>query len=267
MNQSSKNVIKKINVLLILLFAWCHASVSAEEPSQIPKSPAVSSQTSIQTNSQPNAQTNSQTNAQMTPETSAQMTPDAALQRLLDGNKRFMEDKSICPDRTQDRRAATVAKQKPFAIILGCSDSRVPPELAFDQGIGDLFVVRVAGNVVGGLALDSIEYSVLFNNSVIVLVLGHKNCGAVDAVLNDSLKKLGIKDLSVIVSKIEPVIRNLRKVHPNPTLDEAIVANIRNSMAQVKSSSVISKYISEGKLKVVGAYYDLATGEARVLKD
>lgn len=204
---------------------------------------------------------NSRNNMPTTTETSEmQMTPDAALQRLMEGNKRFMEDKSICPDRTQDRRAATVSKQKPFAIILGCSDSRVPPELAFDQGIGNIFVVRVAGNIVGDLGMDSIEYSVIYNNSAIIMVLGHKNCGAVDAILHD-----GVKDLDAIVAKIEPVIQNLQKTNPNPSLDQAIEANIRNSMQQVKSSAIIHKYMKEGKVKVVGAYYDLATGEVRLL--
>ncbi len=116
------------------------------------------------------------------------MSPEVGLRRLLEGNDRFSETNFLVRP-PQDRRAATVAKQQPFAIIVGCSDSRVPPEVVFDQGLGDLFVVRVAGNVVGPLELDSIEYSVLVNHSSIIMVLGHQNCGGCFSCIFSKFKR------------------------------------------------------------------------------
>lgn len=182
-------------------------------------------------------------------------TPEEALQSLLEANKRFVEDKSISPDRSQDRRAASAAKQKPFAIVLGCSDSRVSPELAFDQGVGDIFVVRVAGNVVGSIELDSIEYSAVYNQSSIIVVLGHEKCGAVKAVLAG---KAG--DIKAIAALIKPTI------NPEDSLDANIEANIRNSVCQIKKFLPIKKLITAGKINVVGAYYELTSGKVRLLK-
>jgi carbonic anhydrase len=111
------------------------------------------------------------------------MTCEMGLQRLKEGNQRYVEDKLIHPDRTSERREALQSKQQPFAIIVGCSDSRVAPEIVFDQGVGDLFIVRVAGNVVGPIELDSIEYAAEYLKSCLIVVMGHQNCGAVDAVM------------------------------------------------------------------------------------
>ncbi len=183
------------------------------------------------------------------------MTPEAALQRLIEGNERFMKDSSFCPDRTQDRRAASAAKQKPFAIVLGCSDSRVPPELAFDQGIGDIFVVRVAGNVVGGTELASIEYSAIYNHSAIVVVLGHESCGAVTAVVNH--KTAGIEPIAEL---IKPAVN---KEHHS--LDDVIENNIRNSVKLIREAAPIAELIKERKIDVVGAFYNLNTGKIRIL--
>ncbi len=183
------------------------------------------------------------------------LTPKSALQRLLEGNERFAKDNSLCPDRNQDRRAASAAKQKPFAVILGCSDSRVPPELAFDQGVGDLFVVRVAGNVVGPTELDSVEYSAIYNGSSIIMVLGHENCGAVTAVLANNTA-----DIEAVADLIRPAVDK-----KNPSLDAAILANIQNSVDRIKQSPPIQKLMKEGKVDVVGAYYDLNTGKVRLL--
>lgn len=184
------------------------------------------------------------------------MNPSAALDRLMQGNKRFVKDGTICPDRHQDRRTLTASKQRPFAVILGCSDSRVPPELAFDQGIGDIFVIRVAGNIVGDTERDSVEYSAIHNHSSIVLVLGHSNCGAVTAVQENNTK-----DIESIAKFIKPVIK------PNQSLDQAIEANIRHSVSVLRKSAPIAKLIKEGKIDVVGGFYDLNTGEVRLLEN
>ncbi len=182
------------------------------------------------------------------------LTPKAALDRLIQGNQRFVKEGNLCANRNQDRRTITASKQRPFAIILGCSDSRVPPELAFDQGIGDIFVVRVAGNVVGGTELDSVEYSAIYNHSSIILVLGHSNCGAVDAVMNNNTK-----DIEEVAKLIKPAMKK------NQSLDEAVEANIRRSVELIKKSAPISKLMKQEKIDVVGGFYDLNTGSVRLL--
>lgn len=183
-------------------------------------------------------------------------TPKEALQRLLEGNERFVKDNSLCPDRNTDRRAASAAKQKPFAVILGCSDSRVPPELAFDQGLGDVFVVRVAGNVVGPTELDSVEYSAIYNGSSIIMVLGHEGCGAIEAVLANNTA-----DIEAIANLIKPAVKNAHH-----SQEAAIEANVRNSVKRIKNSPAIQKLIKAGKIDVVGAYYDLNTGKVILLE-
>lgn len=183
------------------------------------------------------------------------ISPKEALQRLVEGNQRFMDDKSHCPNRNEDRRAAIAAKQKPFAIILGCSDSRVPPELAFDQGLGDLFTVRVAGNVVGSTELDSVAYSAIYNGSAIIMVLGHENCGAVAAVLAHQTH-----DIPAVAKLITPAVNT--KEH---TMEAAVKANIYNSMTRIKQAPAIAQLIKAGKIDVVGAVYDLDTGKVQLL--
>lgn len=195
------------------------------------------------------------TGATTTATPSKRLDPKAALKRLMEGNNRFTHDKATCPDRNQVRRAAIVAKQKPFAIVLGCSDSRVPPELAFDQGLGDIFVIRVAGNVVSAIELASIEYSALLNDSSIIVVLGHENCGAVDAVMKGQTQ--GFEAITNLIK------RAVDSSHDN--LQNAVIANVKNSMELVKASPVISKIMNEGKIDVVGGYYSLSTGKVMLL--
>jgi len=185
---------------------------------------------------------------------SAFATPSDSFQRLLEGNQRYVKGKLLHPDRDRERREATVAGQNPFATILGCSDSRVAPEILFDQGVGDLFVVRVAGNVFGPLELDSIEYSVIYLGSTILLVLGHENCGAVDAVQHGKTK-----DIETVAALIKPAIK------PKMTLEAAVQANVKNVVAQLQKSPVLADYIKQKKFAVVGGYYDLASGKVTIL--
>ena len=186
------------------------------------------------------------------------VTPEAALVRLLEGNERFTKDQLLSPDRSQDRRAATAARQQPFAIIVGCSDSRVPPEVIFDQGIGDLFVVRVAGNVVGPLELDSIEFSVLVNNSSIILVLGHQNCGAVSAVLSHNSR-----DIKAVAALIEPAIRTVQE--NKGSLEAAVKANVRSVVDNLSRIEIFQEPIKAGRLIIVGGYYNLVSGKVEIL--
>lgn len=172
-----------------------------------------------------------------------------ALQRLIEGNKRFAENKFLHPNRSLETREAVQQAQNPFAIILGCSDSRASPEIIFDQGIGDLFVVRVAGNVAGEIETDSIDYSALTLGSCLILVLGHENCGAVTAVVNKTTQ-----GIEAIAQLIQPAIHSLTNVN------EAVKANVLSVVAQLKKSPIISKLIKEGKIDVVGGYYHFQNG-------
>lgn len=189
------------------------------------------------------------------------LSPNAALKRLMVGNRRFAHDKMVCADRTSDRRTATAGQQRPFAVILGCADSRIPPEIVFDQGVGDLFVIRIAGNVVGPIELDSVEYSVIHNDSSLIIVLGHENCGAVTAVLANQTQ-----DIEAIASLIEPAIQSAKTQSGNP-LENAIKANVRAVVKQLIKSPVLAKYLNERKIKIVGGYYNLISGEVDLLKE
>lgn len=183
--------------------------------------------------------------------------PKEAFDKLKEGNERFMSDKSICPDRTTDRRLSLAAKQKPFAVILGCSDSRIPPEIIFDQGLGDLFVVRVAGNVVGATEMDSIKYSVYHNGSCLVVVLGHERCGAVDAVLNHQAD-----DVPAVGKLVETAIKGIK----GNSLEEAVKKNVRYQVDLLRKSDAYAGLIKEGKLDIIGAYYHFTDGNVEILK-
>lgn len=183
------------------------------------------------------------------------LSPDESLKMLLEGNQRYMRDELRNADNNALRRACQFSKQNPFAIVLGCSDSRVSPEIIFDQTIGDLFVVRVAGNVAGALELDSIEYAALYLGSQLLLVLGHENCGAVTAVFQGKTR-----DIEAIAEKMEPAIQNISPKDPD-AIKKAIVANVRYVVAQLSNSPVLAQLIKSGKLKIVGGFYDLLSGE------
>lgn len=185
--------------------------------------------------------------------------PHAALERLLEGNRRFATDQSIHPDRTSERRQETASKQEPFAIILGCSDSRVPAEIIFDQGIGDLFIVRVAGNVVGPLELDSIEYSALYLHSSVIVVLGHESCGAVQAVLQGTTK-----DIEEVAKLIEPAARATAG-EKEDRVEKTIKLNVHRMVDQLKNSPTLKKLVEEKKLVIVGGYYNFHTGRVELL--
>jgi carbonic anhydrase len=186
--------------------------------------------------------------------------PQVALKQLLEGNERYTNDKLLHPNRTTARREALTKSQAPFAIILGCSDSRVSPEIIFDQGIGDLFVVRVAGNVVGPIELASVEFSAVTFGSSIILVLGHENCGAVTAVLNHQTK-----DIEPIAVKIEAALQENQKIKfsENP-LENAIKRNVIAVVKQLRSNDVLSKLIDQKKIEIVGGYYQLASGKVEL---
>lgn len=154
-----------------------------------------------------------------------------------------------------------LSKQCPFAVIVGCSDSRVSPEIVFDQGVGDLFVVRVAGNVIGPLELDSIDYSVLYLNSKVIVVLGHENCGAIDAVIK------GItQDIGSVAKLLEPSVQEAKKSNPKNLLQMAVKTNAIRMKNYLLTTPAIQKLVSEKKLEVYAAYYNFQTGAVEFLR-
>jgi carbonic anhydrase len=193
---------------------------------------------------------------------------DEALQRLKDGNDRFSRDASISHNEDTVRRAETAESQEPFAIVLGCADSRVPPELVFDQGLGDIFTVRVAGNSAADAGiLGSIEYAAEHLHSLIVVVLGHETCGAVKAAM--AQVQDGPTEHGHIPAVIEPIIAAIQAVQSIPAdqrIEAAVKENVkRQGEAIAGSADILKGLVDAGKLKVVGAEYHLATGKVEFL--
>ena len=191
-----------------------------------------------------------------------------ALERLREGNRRFVsEDWSMQSMPSQTRRREVATSQDPFAVILGCSDSRVPAEMVFDQGLGDLFVIRVAGNIVAPSQIGSVEFAVEYFSTRLVVVLGHTMCGAIEATL-DALARPsdnGSPHLRSIVDRVRPAVEELLETDlrrdPRALRHHAGRANIRASAAHLRhGSQMIEHMIERQGLRVVGAEYSLETG-------
>jgi carbonic anhydrase len=195
--------------------------------------------------------------------------PDALLEKLLEGNKRFVEGKLIHPGRTPKDFQALAEGQKPLVGVVGCADSRVPPEVVFDQGVGELFVVRVAGNIVAGagpLVKGSIEFAVGVLGVRLLLVLGHTQCGAVASAIkhiegNDRLPG----SIGELIDPIRPVVRSVQGTQG----DKLAVVTRANVLAGVKRletlDPILAKMVKSGELKVAGGVYDLATGKVEMV--
>ena len=191
-----------------------------------------------------------------------------ALTRLEDGNRRFVSDNQNPHAQTnQTRRGELAAGQEPFAIILGCSDSRVPAEIVFDQGLGDLFVIRVAGNIVASSQVGSVEFAAERYATRLVVVLGHSQCGAVLATLEQLQQPTEQKsrNLKSIVDRVrpsvEPLLATSLRDDPEALVRQAVLANIRVSANHLRHGSpVLEQLIETGGLFVVGAEYSLETG-------
>ena len=191
---------------------------------------------------------------------------EEALNRLRKGNERFVSDSSIFNNALshKSRRHSLAEDQDPFAIILGCSDSRVSSEIVFDQGLGDLFVVRVAGNIVAPSQIGSIEFAVERFGARLVVVMGHSRCGAIQATL-DSLRRPSedqSKNLRSIIDRIRPSLELLdMDQDPEITLQQAVRANIHSSVSQLQHESrVLEQLIKKSDLLILGAEYSLDTG-------
>lgn len=204
----------------------------------------------------------------------ARLPADEALERLLDGNRRFAAGLRAAEGLASlARRASLVAGQEPFAIILGCSDSRVPAEIVFDQGLGDLFVIRVAGNIVAPSQIGSVEFAAEQFGARLVVVLGHARCGAVRATL-DELRRPGetrSRNLRSIVDRIRPAVEGLLAagtgLDPEGLEREAMRANVRAAGEQLRhGSQVIERLVETDGLRVVCAEYSLESGLVQVLE-
>ncbi len=191
------------------------------------------------------------------------ITADEALARLKAGNDRFVVGQVIHPNAGAERRAEVAKGQKPFAIVVGCSDSRVGPEVVFDQGLGDLFVVRTAGNVVDDIALGSIEYAAEHFGVPVIFVLGHTRCGAVAAAVAGGEAP---GHVGSVIEKIKPAVEET-KGKEGDAVDNAVRANVRNAVNQLRGAApILSGLVKAGKLRVVGGCYDLDTGRVGMVE-
>jgi carbonic anhydrase len=193
------------------------------------------------------------------------MSPDQALAQLMAGNRRFQHDTTGHPLLHSKRRAELVGGQAPFAIILSCSDSRVPPELIFDQGLGGLFVVRVAGNTVTRAGLESIDYGIDHLGTSLIMVLGHDNCGAVKGALGECVSKPAAK-LPEIFANICPAVSEASKRAGDNLESRAIDLNVTNQVRMLEGSPLFKKRIADGSLKIVGGRYSLQSGKVEIIK-
>ena len=198
----------------------------------------------------------------LTKEIQDKIFPDDALDRLKAGNKRFLKNRNSGRNLLEQVKI-TGDGQFPFAALLSCIDSRVPAELVFDQGIGDIFNVRVAGNIVNEDVLGSLEYSCKVAGSKLVLVLGHTRCGAVTS----ACKHVELGNITPLLKKIEPAVRELVKGELSPELIEEVgVKNVENSIALIRERSPILREMEEkGEIRIAGAIYDVTTGEVNFL--
>jgi carbonic anhydrase len=189
-----------------------------------------------------------------------------AFDRLREGNRRFVADVRA-HDGLASRRNELAARQEPFAIILGCSDSRVPAEIVFDQGLGDLFVIRIAGNIVAESQVGSVEFAAARFGTPLVVVLGHSQCGAILATIDELRERTGrpSRNLQSIVDRVRPSVEGLLATElrqdPESLVRQAVRANIHASVRQLQhGSEILEELIQKGRLLVVGAEYSLETG-------
>ncbi len=211
------------------------------------------------------ASTSAATTQTMTP-ASIPVTPEDALLRLIEGNERFVNGKMRVVDYKQER-AKLLTSQHPYAVVLACSDSRVPTEILFDEALGRLFVIRVAGNVIDEVVLGSIEYAAKHLNTKLLLVLGHESCGAVKAAVAGGHLTPNIDKL---IEHIAVPVRTVRARHKDEktVLDDAIIENVQFQMMDaLKSSSVLAEMVAHKQLRIVGGVYDLHTGKINFMSE
>ncbi|MEU7423477.1 carbonic anhydrase [Streptomyces sp. NPDC040750] len=193
-------------------------------------------------------------------------TPAAAFARLVEGNKRWVSGDLRHPDRDPDRRQLLARKQEPFGSVLACIDSRVPPELLFDTGLGDLYVMRTGGEAIGPVVTGSVEYGPMTSGTPLIVVLGHQRCGAVEAAyksLRDGKPLPG--DLRSIVEALEPAYRQAVRQGGDDPVETMARAQVELTAHDLRSNQDLAPLVKKGGLAVVGAYYSLDTGKVEVL--
>jgi len=194
-------------------------------------------------------------------------TADEALTRLIDGNKRFVEGHARFPTIQKDILSALATGQRPYATILGCSDSRVPPELIFDAGFGELFIIRVAGNIVSPEVMGTLQYAGVHLRTPLFVVLGHEGCGAVSAAL-ESRDRGGRQDsrIQLLADSIRPALSEFNpRLSPKARLDEAVESNVRWTVRRILETPEGQARQAEGQMQAVGAIYQIESGRVRFL--
>jgi carbonic anhydrase len=196
------------------------------------------------------------------------LTADQGMLRLIEGNRRFMEGRARFPAVCKETLAELARGQQPYATILGCSDSRVPPELIFDANFGELFIIRVAGNVISPEVMGSMQYAGAHLRTPLFVVLGHEGCGAVKAAVET--KRSGLEHQSRIQILVDNILPGLPEFDPQAAaeqhLAQAIEANVKWSIRQVLETPEGSKAVEEGRGKLFGAVYEITTGRVRFMQ-
>ncbi|ABF46487.1 MULTISPECIES: carbonic anhydrase [Deinococcus] len=195
--------------------------------------------------------------------------PEDAIQALIDGNARFFSGKATRPEADANQRRAQIMGQTPFAAVLACSDSRVPVEIVFDQGLGDLFVVRVAGNVVGESVLGTLEYATEHLHVHLIVVMGHEGCGAVAAALlpEEQLEREP-EHLRHLIARIQPCVQSLPPIRDKKArMREAVLNNVRYQVQNLRQQPVIQAAEARGQIRVIGAFYEIGSGAVDFLID
>jgi carbonic anhydrase len=195
-------------------------------------------------------------------------TPQEAVRALKAGNSRFFNGTARRPELSANERRAQILAQTPFAVVLGCSDSRVPVELVYDQGLGDLFVVRVAGQVVDPGTAGSFEYAIRHLKSKVLVIMGHEGCGAVKAaMLPEADKKGEPQNVQYLLGAIAPAVVNVPQIRdPKAKMREAVIANVRRQVALAKENPVVKEAIAKNQIAVVGAFYEISSGQVDFLE-
>lgn len=190
---------------------------------------------------------------------------DQALQMLMDGNARFASGNATHPNQSEERMSELVSGQHPFAVVVGCSDSRIPPEVVFDQGLGDIFVIRTAGQVMDNVTIASIEYAVEHLNVPLVLVLGHDSCGAVTAAVKGGEVP---GHLNSLVDFIQPAVDEAKEAgNEDQLLNTSIDNNVKNIVEELSTSEpILSEAVEGGNLTILGARYHLDSGTVEIFE-
>lgn len=197
------------------------------------------------------------------------ISPEDAIEALKDGNSRFFSGQATRPEADANQRRAQIMGQTPFAAVLACSDSRVPVEIVFDQGLGDLFVVRVAGNVVGDAGLGTLEYATEHLDVRLIVVMGHEGCGAVaSAMLSEEQIAREPENLRRLIARIQPCVRDLPPIRDKKArMREAVLNNVRCQVAALREQPVIQAAEARGQIRVIGAFYEIGSGAVDFLTE